>query len=183
MLLEFIATIALGLGIAGLVMALNLLLGRRLPRWIVPAAAGLGMILFLVYLEYSWADRAADQLPEGVVVTSKSSQSMWYRPWTYVSPLSLRMIAVDTRRTRTHPDRPELVMTTVVLFERWMPTREIPAVFDCRNRRRADLHAGVEIGEDGSLPGADWYRLEADDRSLQTACETHSHRARISESY
>jgi len=174
MLLEFIATIALGLGIAGLVMALNLVLGRRLPRWAMPAAAGLGMILFLVYLEYSWAPRTAEQLPEGVVVTSKSSQSMWYRPWTYISPLSLRMIAVDTRRNRSHPDWPGRVMTTMVLFERWMPTREIPVVFDCDDHRRADLHAGVELGEDGALHGADWYRLEEEDRGLQAACEATS---------
>lgn len=172
MLLEFIATIALGLGVAGLIMALNLVLGRRLPRWIVPAGAGLGMIVFLVYLEYSWAERTAEQLPEGVVVTSKSSQSMWYRPWTYVSPLSLRMIAIDTRRIRTHPDWPDRVMTTMVLFERWMPTREIPAVFDCQTNRRADLHAGVELGEGGQLDGADWYRLESDDLALRTACST-----------
>jgi hypothetical protein len=170
MLLEFIATIALGLGTAGLLLIFNRLLGRRLPGWVVPAGAGLAMILFLIYLEYSWAPRTAEQLPEGVVVTSTSSQSMWYRPWTYVRPLSLRMIAVDTRRNRTHPDQPDRVMTTMVLFERWMPTREIPVVFDCRQQRRADLHSGVEISEGGELSGADWYRLDADDRSLQAAC-------------
>ena len=170
MLLEFIATIALGLGVAGLIMALNLLLGRRLPRWFVPAGAGLAMILFLVYLEYSWAPRTAAQLPEGVIVTSKSSQTMWYRPWTYVRPLSLRMVVVDTRRNRTHPAWPERVMTTLVLFERWMPTREVPVVFDCERQRRADLHARVELGEDGRLDGADWISLDADDVALRSAC-------------
>lgn len=172
MLLEFIAAIALGLGAAGLIMGLNLVTGKRLPGWLMPATAGLAMIAFMIYMEYSWSDRTQAGFPDGVVVTAKSSDSMWYRPWTFLRPLTLRMVAVDTRRNRTHAEAPDQVMTSVLLLGRWMPTRAIPVVFDCAGQRRADLHAGVELADDGQLIGADWRRLQADDPALRAACGT-----------
>lgn len=170
MLLEFIAAIALGLGLAGLVMITNRLAGKRLPGWLAPASAGLGMIAFMVYLEYSWADRTMARLPEGVVLASASSESMWYRPWTYIKPLSLRLIAIDTRRNRSHDDRPGQIMTTIVLLGRWMPIREVPVVFDCVNARRADLTDQVSIETDGELIGAQWRRLSVEDPALLRIC-------------
>lgn len=170
MLLEFIAAIALGLGTAGVVMALNLALRRRLPAWTVPAAAGLAMIGFMVHMEYAWAERTTGQLPDGVVVASTGQTVSWYRPWTWIKPLELRILAVDTRRSRRHPDAPGQVMTTVILLERWMPTREIPVVFDCLGARRADLHAGVELAADGRLEGATWRQIGAGDPALRVAC-------------
>lgn len=170
MLLELIATVVLGLGAAGLLMALNVLSGKRLPGWMIPAGAGLAMLAFIIGMEYSWANRTENGLPDGVRIASVSSESMWFRPWTYVRPLSLRMVAVDTRRNRRHPDQPEQVMTTIMLLGRWMPVREIPVVFDCANPRRADLHSSVEILPDGGLANADWRQLAADDPALRLAC-------------
>lgn len=171
MLLELIATVVLGLGAAGLIMAGNVLTGKRLPAWLIPAGAGAAMLIFIIFMEYSWVSRTSESLPSGVEVASVSSESMWYRPWTYIRPLSLRMVAVDTRRNRTHPSQPDQVMTSVLLLGRWMPVREIPVVFDCAGRRRADLHAGVELRADGSLANADWRRLDDADPALRIACQ------------
>jgi hypothetical protein len=171
MLLELIAAIALGAGTAGMVLAVDRLVARRrLPGWLAPAAAGTAMVALMVYLEYSWADRLGAQLPAGVVVTTISRDRMWYRPWTYARPLGLRMVAVDTRRNRLHDEAPGQVMTTVILLGRWLPTREMPVVFDCVGARRADLHAGVQLGADGQLVGAQWRTLAADDATLTAAC-------------
>lgn len=170
MLLEFLAALALGAGVAGLVMSLNWLTGRRLPGWLTPASAGVAMILMMIYLEYSWASRTEAQLPEGIVVTARSEASMWYRPWTYIKPLSLRMVAIDTRRHRRHANFPDQVMTTVLLLGRWMPVREIPVVYDCAAAQRADLDASVVLAEDGRLLGAQWRPLPSDDPALQAAC-------------
>ncbi|NDY95976.1 hypothetical protein [Wenzhouxiangella limi] len=170
MLLEFLAAIVLGLALAGVVMAINAATGRRLPSWLAPAAAGVGMIVFMISMEYSWLPRTVDSLPEGVEVVSISRESTWYRPWTYVRPLSLRIVALDTRRNRTHADQPGRVMTSVLLLGRWMPARRIPVVFDCTEGRRADLHGGVELDPAGDLPGADWRQLAPDDPALAIAC-------------
>jgi hypothetical protein len=174
MLLEFIAAIALGLGTAGLVMALNFVTGKRMPGWIFPACAGAAMISFMIYMEYSWYPRTSEQLPEGVVITAVSSESMWYRPWTYIKPLRVRLVAVDTRRNRTNENLPGHVMTGVLLLGRWMPVRDIPVVFDCFGARRADLHSGVRFAEDGRLEDAEWRRLDASDPALRAAC-SHDH--------
>ncbi|MEE4297072.1 MAG: hypothetical protein V2J20_10725 [Wenzhouxiangella sp.] len=170
MLLEFIAAICLGLAAAGLIMGLNFTIGRRLPGWLAPAGAGLSMIAFMIFMEYTWLSRTVEQLPDGVEVVSASRDTSWYRPWTYVKPLSLRAIALDTRRNRTHEAQPDRVMTSVLLLGRWMPARQIPVVFDCALNRRADLHDGVELDDDGALPGAQWRQLPPDDPALTIAC-------------
>ncbi|MEE4638184.1 MAG: hypothetical protein V2J42_05545 [Wenzhouxiangella sp.] len=172
MLLEFLAAIVLGLAVAGVIMAINVAIGRRLPGWLVPAAAGTSMIAFMVAMEYTWLARTIASLPEGIEVVSVSHESSWYRPWTYLRPLSLRAVALDTRRNRTHPAQPGQVMTSVVLLGRWMPARQIPVVFDCQTHRRADLHAAVELDAEGRLSGADWRELAQDDPALAIACRS-----------
>lgn len=172
MLLEFLAAIILGLAVAGVIMAINAAIGRRLPGWLVPGAAGISMIAFMVTMEYTWLPRTVESLPEGVEVVSVSRESSWYRPWTYLRPLSLRAVTLDTRRNRTHPAQPGKVMTSVVLLGRWMPARQIPVVFDCQGSRRADLHAAVELDADGHLSGADWRKLPPDDAALAIACRS-----------
>ncbi|PJJ96673.1 hypothetical protein CO641_12485 [Lysobacteraceae bacterium NML91-0213] len=170
MLLEFIAIIAAGFGLAGIALTLNIALRRRLPGWIVPAAAGAGMLLMAVWLEYSWFERTQRTFPDGVEVASTNQVRSWYRPWTYVVPLTNRLIAVDRRFDRHHADAPGQVLTRVILAGRWEPTRQFGVVYDCERHRRADLLDGVEFAADGSLPNARWTALPADDRVLRTAC-------------
>lgn len=170
MLLEFIAAIALGLGVAGLMVGFRFLTGQRLPGYVIPASAGLSMIAMMVYLEYGWAERTIERLPEGVTVTAKSTDQMWFRPWTYIKPLTLRIVAIDTRRNRTHENQPHQVMTTVMLLGRWMPIREIPVVYDCKSQQRADLSSEVQFGNGGELINAQWRTLPENDRALEVAC-------------
>jgi hypothetical protein len=170
MLFEFIAAIAVGLGTAGLALILRHISGARLPIWLAPASAGLAMIAFMVTMEYSWMDRTTERLPDGVVVVNASQESSWYRPWTYLKPLTLRLVAVDTRRSRRNEARPDWIMSTVILLGRWMPAREIPVIYDCAQARRADLGEDVVLGPDGGLEGARWRRLESDDPGLRAVC-------------
>ena len=142
MLLEFIAIIAAGFGLAGLALSLNIALRRRLPQWIVPAAAGAGMLLMAIWFEYSWFERTTGTFPEGVAVASTHQARSWYRPWTYVAPLTNRLIAVDHRADRRHADRPGQVMTRVVLAGRWEPTRQFGVVFDCTATRLPQAFSG-----------------------------------------
>ena len=170
MLLEFIAIIAAGFGLAGIALSLNIALRRRLPKWIIPAAAGAGMLLMAIWLEYSWLERTTGTFPEGVEVASTNQVRSWYRPWTYVVPLTNRMIAIDHRFDRRHAAVPGQVLTRVILAGRWEPTRQFGVVFDCNANRRADLLDGVELGEDGALDNAKWLQLAAEDPVLRNAC-------------
>jgi len=149
---------------------INRALGWRMPGWAVPAAAGFAMIAFVVWTEYSWAERTRSGLPAEVTVVSQNAITSWYRPWTYVWPLTNRMTVIDHRFDRTNADHPHLLITAVVMLGRWEPGRQVPVVFDCQDGLRADLRSTVVIADDGTLVGADWLRLSPDDPMLRAAC-------------
>lgn len=170
MFLEFIAALAAGLGLLGVVFLLDRLTGRRLARWAYPAAVGLGMLSYSIWSEYTWPERAV-VAGTGYVEASRNEVRVWYRPWTYVVPQSNRVIAIDHRFTRRHAEAPNLVLTRVALLARWIPEFSYLVVFDCEENARADLLAGVELRDDGTLEGASWLPLSADDPVLRTACD------------
>ena len=171
MLLEFLAIIAAGFGLAGLALIVNVLVGKRLPGWVMPACAGLGMLAMSVWLEYSWLDRVTATHPDGVEIASTNKVQAWYRPWTYVVPQVNRLIAIDHRFDRRNEAHPDQVLTQVVLMGRWEPARQFGVVFDCAGARRADLVDQVRFAEDGSLLNAQWRELDRQDPVLRTACD------------
>jgi len=170
MLIDFVGAIAAGMGLMGLVMLVNRLILRGLfGRWIYPATVAVGMVGFTVWAEYTWPQRTLGALPQ-LVLVSENGQSVFYRPWTYVWPQVTRMVTINQAQSRTHPDHPGQVMTQVVLVARWQPMQAVTVVFDCAGHRRADLADGVTLNADGSLEGATWLPIEADDASLRVAC-------------
>lgn len=171
MLFEFIAAVVIAIGAGGAAHVAIRLSGGRLPGWLTPAAAGFAMIGFVVWTEYSWAERVKSTLPPEVAFVSQNAITSWFRPWTYVWPLTNRMILIDGRFDRRNEAFPDLLITAVVMMGRWDPGRQIPVVFDCGRGLRAELSADVVIDEDGALQGADWRPLGADDPMLRTACD------------
>lgn len=170
MILEFLAVIIAGFGGGGTALILNRLTGRRLPGWAAPVSVAAGMLAMVVYLEYSWAGRFERGLPPEITVVSRNEHRIWYRPWTYAVPLSTRLIAIDNRIRQRNMSNPDLVLTGVVLNERWALTFGFKSFFDCANARRADLTEGTQLDEEGIPLDAEWYQLSADDRSLSVAC-------------
>ncbi|MBN8292376.1 hypothetical protein JI664_10405 [Rhodobacter sp. NTK016B] len=170
MLIDLMGALATGFGLMGLVLMVNrLVLRGALGRWIYPASVAAGMILYTVWAEYTWADRTIDALPQ-LTLVSEDGDAVPYRPWTYLWPQTTRMVAIDLSQTRTHPQQPGLVMTRIVLIGRWQPMRAVTVVYDCADHRRADLREGVELNADGTLEGADWTSLDAEDAALRAAC-------------
>ncbi len=87
MLMKFIAIIALALGTAGVVILINRLFGRRLPKWVMPVAIGTAVIGFNVYDEYSWHSRIIAGLENTDVsyeiLAERQVRAVW-RPWSYI---------------------------------------------------------------------------------------------------
>lgn len=172
MFVELIATIFAGIACAGLAMLLNILIGRRLPKWITPVAAGLGMLGTTISNEYTWFGRTADSLPEGLEIAMTVDEQSWFRPWTQVWPYTKRFVAVDTGTARANERVPDQKLADLYFFGRWSPINQAPVLFDCANARSALLIDGAEFAEDGTVPDADWQSMPADDPILKLVCET-----------
>ena len=80
MFVELIATIFAGIACAGLAMLLNIVTGKRLPKWVMPVAAGAGMIGMTISNEYTWFGRTAERLPDGVEIAMTVDEQGWLRP-------------------------------------------------------------------------------------------------------
>ncbi len=170
MFFELIATLFVGLGTAGLVMLARKVSRGRLPRWLTPSLAGVAMIGFVIWSEYTWYDRTQATLPDGVSVAWKNEERQVYRPWTYLAPMTDRFIALDLATMRTHPDLPGQRMLDLYLMGRWAPIRQVRVVMDCDRNLRADLAEDARISDSGAIENASWVAMAADDPVLQAAC-------------
>ena len=117
--LELIAAIVAAIACAGIAMILRRLSRNRLPAWILPAAAALGLISYTAWSEYSWYGRMAAALPEGVHVVWEDDRPQALRPWTMAVPLVTRFVALDTRQMLAHPSGPDLILANAYGFARW----------------------------------------------------------------
>lgn len=143
MFLELIATFAAGFAAAGVVLLINMMTKGRLPKWVMPVAAGLTMIGVGISNEYTWGARTTAGLPEGLIVVDEVTERHWYRPWSYLSPLTTRMVALDTASIQTNPSAPDIRLADLYLFARWTAAMKVPQVFHCTNAKRADVTDAV----------------------------------------
>lgn len=139
MFLELIATFAAGFGAAGVVLVINRLTKGRLPAWAMPVAAGLTMIAVGISNEYTWGMRTAAGLPDGIVVVEDVTERHWYRPWSYLVPLTTRMAALDSASIQTNPATPDIRLADLYLFARWQPASKVPQLLHCTDGTRADV--------------------------------------------
>lgn len=168
--IELIAAFVAAIACAGMAMLARKLSGKRLPRWITPAAAGLGMIGFAVWSEYDWFPRMAGGLPEGVQVVIRDDRPSPLRPWTMLFPMTTAFTAMDTRKLAPHPENADLLLAPVYGFARWQGVREGFMVVDCGQRRSTMLTETVSLDADGQLAGAAWVQMGADDLIGRAAC-------------
>lgn len=172
MLFELFAALVAGLAVAGIVMGLRWLSRGLLPKWLIPASAGIGILSFAIWSEYTWFERVSGTLPSTVTVAWQNETRSPLRPWSYVRPVITRFTAVDAGAAQRHENFPDQVMTDVILMARWQQPARIRVVFDCAKRQRADLIGGnVSVAEDGSIVGAKWVDLPEDDPVLAAACK------------
>lgn len=170
MVFELIGALSAGFGLMGLVMLAWRIMGRGgLPGWAYPASVAVGMLLFSVWAEYTWADRAMQAQPQLRLADTVADPSP-LRPLSYLRTPVNRLRAIDLTRTLVHPDQPDLVRTLVVSMARWEPVRAAEVVVDCAAPALAPIGEGVEVLADGSLEGATWRPLGADDSLLRSVC-------------
>jgi hypothetical protein len=168
MLIEFIATLSLGAGAAGLILLIQKLTRGALPRWAMPAAVGLAMLAFAVWSEYSWSVRSMNALGPDAIIASEVKQKQIWRPWTFLTPATTRLIALDGAGA---VDMDGTVIVDMYLVSRWQSGAVVPAAFDCLLNRRADLFEGRGDDIVVTLQSADWLAVGASDPVLRAACD------------
>jgi len=170
MLWELIATFIAGVGATGVALALRKLSGGRLPRWLLPVAAGIGMLGFLIYSEYRWFAHQQTLLPAGIEVVREVQVTAAWRPWSQLWPQTLRFIAADVSNAERNQLNPALIRLHLYLVARHQPTQRIATVIDCQHQARADDHPGLILPTTDQPPGEGWMQL-ADDDDLLLLCE------------
>ncbi|MDT0502468.1 MULTISPECIES: hypothetical protein [unclassified Halomonas] len=101
MIWHLIAAIFAGLGAAGIGLLLRTLSGKRLPRWIIPVLGGLGMLGYQINVEYSWYEHKRSLLPETARIVQVEEDAMFWRPWTYLFPMTTAFSVVDKQGMTT----------------------------------------------------------------------------------
>lgn len=96
MVIHLIAALFAALAAAGIAMLLRTLSGKRLPRWIVPVFAGLGMLGYQIHYEYTWFAHKQTQLPATAEVVEVERGGAFWRPWTAFFPMATAFSAVDS---------------------------------------------------------------------------------------
>jgi hypothetical protein len=164
MFLELIGVIFAGLAGAGVMMIVSRLSGNRLPRWIIPVAAGAAMLGATISSEYSWYSRTSGNMPEGLEVVQTVEGTAIYRPWTYVFPYINRYVAIDQDNVRANTDDPNLFLADLYFFGRWSTVQSVEVMVNCATGQRADPALGDE-----SPPV--WRDVPADDPIVTGVCQ------------
>jgi len=172
MFVELIATIFAGIACAGIVLLINVVVRRRLPKWVVPIVAGAGMIGMTISNEYTWFARTVERLPDGIEIATTVEEQSWIRPWTQLWPYTKRFVAVDTATARANENLPEQRLTDLYFFGRWSPVNKTPVLFNCAMAKSALLIDGATFAADGSVSDADWQVMSTDDPILKLVCAT-----------
>lgn len=170
MYVDIITIIAAGFAAAGVLLIVNRLTGRRLPRWIIPAFAGAGMIVMSLTNEYRWYPRTLTLLPEGFEVISTVDYAAPFSPWTYLVPYVNRFAAVDVAGAQRNANAPGMLLTNVVFFQRWQPMQLRTALFDCVQGRTALLEDNAVFREDGTVQVSRWDQTGPDDPATTLVC-------------
>lgn len=129
---EILGVVAVGIGMAAALYALRhaaLRAGWKLPPWLLPAGIGAAMVMYSVWNDYAWYDRAVARLPAGTEVLMVGTARQAWAPWTFLAPVEVRFAALDLSAvTEAAEGRRQ---AQIMLVERRGQTLLVPQEFDC----------------------------------------------------
>lgn len=168
MIWHLIGAVFAGLATAGIALLLRKLSGQRLPRWIIPVFAGLGMLGYQINVEYGWFEHKQAQLPSEARVVATEYQENFWRPWTLFVPMTGAFTVLDESSLRQGELNGERV-TEFMLYrfqkQHVDQVRSQPFVLNCDNREL------VPMKEERELDIESLRRLPASDPLYLAVCE------------
>lgn len=82
---------------------------NRLPKWLVPFFAAVGMLGYLAYYDYAWFGFKTSQLPKGTEIVYELRKKSFFRPWSYfVAPVN-SFVVYDGQHRKIELEGKELV--------------------------------------------------------------------------
>lgn len=129
---EILGVVAVGIGMAAVLFAARHAArkaGWNPPPWLLPAGIGAAMVLYSVWNDYSWYDRAVTRLPEGTEVLMVGTARQAWAPWTFIAPVEVRFAALDPAAVTQAEGGNR--RAEIMLVERRGQTLIVPQEFDC----------------------------------------------------
>ncbi|MBK1874302.1 MULTISPECIES: hypothetical protein [Marinobacter] len=164
-----VATVFCGLGAAGIALGIRVATRNMAPKWIIPVFAGIGMLGYLIYGEYTWFDHKQSRLPDEAVVVSTERKGIFWRPWSLVYPYVTAFSTVDTNSIgRGDTSNPNIVRFTLYRFEQKITDAVSHRVhiINCATREL------VPLGSDGTPRIDNLKVLERSDELYSTVCSS-----------
>lgn len=163
---NLLATVFCGLGAAGVAMGIRAITAKRAPKWLIPVFAGLGMLGYLVYGEYTWFEHKKSLLPAEAVIVSTEQEGIYFRPWTFLFPYVTAFSAVDVNGIQPVPNSDGVKQFVLYRFEQTVTdsVSHRPYLLNCQSREL------VPLSPEGT-PNVDSLKLISTSDSLyKTVC-------------
>lgn len=161
MLWEMIATLSCAFSAAGIMLMLRVF-WKKQPKWLIPASAGVGILAFQIYSEYTWFEHTQSRLPEQSAVVAQIAEPVFYRPWSYIYPPILKFAVVDKTTQSPNPNEP--THTQLYLFERRMSAKTLPIAVDCQKGLQAN------VSQQNGKVQYDWGKGEFTENIVKAVC-------------
>ncbi len=155
---NIISIISIGLGIAGCIMAVFKVFGHKSPRYLIPLSAGLAMVIFTIWNEYSWYGRSVETLPDDVIVVKELPASSMLYPWTLVFPSVEKYILMDTLKIQRHKTHQDFVMAETAVISRYADPLRGLHMFNCALGTRADISPTTKFDDQGMPIDVTWIK-------------------------
>ncbi|MCL7462413.1 hypothetical protein [Pseudomonas sp. NW5] len=168
MIWHLIAALCSALAGAGVALILRSLTRRRLPKWIIPVFAGLGMLGYTIHYEYTWFDATQTRLPAGSVVVSSEEGDMLWRPWTLQFPMPLIYTVLDNANAQVQ-ETPQGRVARFVLY-RFEKHHLMSTVTNARYQLLCSEQAMFQLNDEGEARFETLTRLPEDSPLYQTLC-------------
>lgn len=171
MFFDLVATVLAGVAVAGIVLFLRRILRLPLPAWLVPAAAGAAMLGYTIWSEYSWFQRDLAARPQTLSVVWQNEEKAFWRPWTYLAPITDQYRALDMTSLITPESAPHLRVGGLFLVKRRQQAIIVRSAFDCTKSEWTSAMDGAKFADDGAVEAGTWRSIAPEDPLIVAACD------------
>lgn len=168
---HLLAVFISGFSLGGLAFLARKLTRNKLPPWLVPVAAALGMFGFLTIYDYTWYDTKTEQIrltqpANEVVFFDQKRERSFFKPWSLLAPAISSFFIFDGKFSTSLRDNEVLVEYFLYEFIKDPIERQqvYMAVLNCTTQERAIIMQGKTV------KATEYEKVAADDQFYRRLC-------------